>query len=126
MNFTGLHSQFAGMFAKEDDGPFWPARIVSQGAIVFDAGGSIDPSPLGAWLRECLVQIDAADTAMRAEQGFAEADRQMIIPAGTIEGPVTTDHQVEVRSGPFAGLWNIETVSLNSVASRWRVRGRKG
>lgn len=126
MDFAGLYDQFAGMFAEDGDGPFWPARIVSQGKMAFDDGGSIVPSQTGPWLRDCLAQVDSADTAMRGQQGFAETDRRMIVPGGSISGPITTDQRIEVRSGPFAGMWSIEAVGQNATASQWVLRGRKG
>jgi hypothetical protein len=126
MDFSGLYSQFATMFAEDGDGPFWPARILSQGKMAFDNGGSIIPSQTSPWLRDCVVQVDSADTAMRSQQGFAETDRRMIVPAGSIQGPISTDMRIEVRSGPFAGMWSIEAMAQNAAASQWVLRGRKG
>lgn len=122
--FSDLYGEFARAFAEDGNGPFWLARIVSQTAPEFDDGGSLVVSDTGPWLRDCVVQVDQADTAMRTEQGFAEGDRRMIVPASSLSGPVTTDNQVVIRNGPFAGDWNIESVRRDAAASEWVMRGR--
>jgi hypothetical protein len=123
--FSELYGQFAQMFAADDDGPFWLGYVISQTAPAFDDGGSLIPSPTGPWQRDCVVQVDSADTAMRAQEGFVETDRRMIIPTASLSGPLTTDHQIEVRNGPFAGRWSVESVSRNAASSQWVARGRK-
>lgn len=123
--YGSLYAEYGRAFADQHEGPFWPARIISQTKPEFDDGGSLVVPDVGPWKRDCVVQIDAADTAMRADRGFAEGDRRMIIPAGSLPGPLTTDHVVEVRSGPFAGKWGIEAVSRNAAASQWMARGRQ-
>lgn len=123
--YGALYAEYGQALACQGDGPFWPAQIISQTRPSFDDGGSLVVSEVGPWKRDCVVQIDAADTAMRAEQGFAEGDRRFIVPAGALSGPVTTDHRIDVRSGPFAGVWGVESVGQNAVASQWVMRGRK-
>lgn len=124
MNIGGVFAEFAQAFALEESGPFWLGRIVSQTDMVFDDGGSLVVPPTGPWQRDCVVQVDRADEAMRGQEGYAETDRKFILPAD-FAGTVTTDHQVEIRNGPYAGLWGIESVSRDSMASGWVLRGRK-
>ncbi len=125
MDIAGAYAEMAGMFRDENAGPFWPAYILSQDKMKFDEGGSLVPGMTGPWKRDCTARVDTASTTMRGEQGFAESDRQIVIPAASLSGPITTDHQVQIRSGPYAGVWHIESLSGSSAASQWIVRGRK-
>lgn len=103
---------------------FHDARIITQGEIEYDDGGSIIPGTGEPIHRSCAAQVDAATEAMRLAEGFTEKDRRILVLAGTLEGEISTDDQIEFLDGPFAGKWMIESVGRDPAATCHELRGR--
>lgn len=114
-------------FSAAFGGPFHDAQIIRQGVIDYDDGGSIIPGSGAPTLSPCKAQVDAATEAMRAQEGFAEKDRRIIVLAATLEGNVKTSDKIEILNGPaeFVGVWSIEFVGMDTAAAGWELRGRK-
>ncbi|MDF0543337.1 hypothetical protein PX699_13345 [Sphingobium sp. H39-3-25] len=122
-DLAAAFSEIAMGFSALLGAPYWPARIIDQADVVFDAGGSIVSSGEPV-MRTCQVQVDAATDAMRGQDGFVEGDRRMLVLAGSLSGVITTDARIEVLSGPFAGLWMVESVARDPASIGWELRGR--
>ena len=124
MDLAAAFGEIGLGFSSLFGGPYWPAQIITQGAIEYDDGGSIIPGSGAPTLRGCSVQIDTATQAMREAEGFVDTDVRFIILAATLEGSIGTDERVEVLSGPFAGIWSVSALERDPVAAGWVGRGR--
>lgn len=111
-------------FSAAFGGIFWPSRIITDTPAEWDDGGSII-TPGGIVYRPCQAQVDAATLAMRQTEGFVEQDRRIIVLAATLEGLISTNDRIEILEGPFAALWNIESVSRDTGAAGFELRGRQ-
>ena len=118
--FLGLAEMAGAAFGA----PFHAGRIVTPGAAVMDAGGSIS-TPAVPTYRACTVQIDPATEAMRQQDGFADGDVRFILLAASFTGAVDTDVSVEVTEGPFVGVWSVSSLQRDPVGIGYVGRGRK-
>lgn len=125
MDIAGAFAEMSAAFRDEGEGPYWPAYIVSQGKMQFDNGGSLVPLSTAPWKRDCTARVESAGTVMRAQEGFAETDMAIVIPAGSLSGPISTDDVVQIRSGPDAGRWSVQSVRRSSAGAVWELRGRR-
>lgn len=100
------------------------ARIITQGEIQHDDGGSIIPGSDVPTYRACSAQVDSATEAMRLSEGFTEQDRRILVLAGTLAGDISTAEQIEFLEGPFVGTWMIESVGRDPAATYHELRGR--
>ena len=127
MDMAAAFADIGLAFNAAFGGPFHNAQIIRQGALEYDDGGSIIPGTGSPTLRPCKAQVDAATEAMRAQEGFAEKDRRIIVLAATLDGNVRTSDTIEILDGPaeFVGVWAIEFVGMDTAAAGWELRGRK-
>ena len=112
-------------FSAAFGGPFHDARVVDQIAPEYDDGGSIIVEGSVAY-RPCQCQIDIATQAMREVAGFVEGSVRFIILSATLEGIISTDAEVEVLAGPFAGQWSVQRIECDPVAAGYVGVGRRG
>jgi len=119
--FTSIAMAFNGAFGA----PFWDARIVTQGAVEYDDGGSIVPGSGSPEYRECKAQVDVATVAMRGADGFVEGDRSIIVLGSTLEGNIGTNDKIDILEGPFAGLWLVESSQRDPASIGFELRGRQ-
>ncbi|MEJ7933496.1 hypothetical protein WG907_04390 [Sphingobium sp. AN558] len=124
MDMAAAFADIGLAFSAAFGGPFWPAQIITQGELEYDDGGSIIPGTGEPVRRDCMAQVDAVSEAMRLQEGFAEKDRRIIVLAATLEGGVTTADKIEILEGPFAAIWSIEFVGMDTVAAGRELRGR--
>lgn len=118
--FTSIAMAFQGAFGA----PFWNARIVTQGTIEYDDGGSIIPGSGVPTYRTCKAQVDVATVAMRQADGFVEADRRIIVLGSTLAGDIGTNDKIEFLEGPFAGMWLIQASQRDPAVIGFELRGR--
>ena len=123
MNIAARMDGIARAVSARVGAGFWPGMVLTSTAATFDSGGSIT-APGVAIVRGCLVQVDAATQAMRAQEGYAEGDVRLLVLVGSLSGALTTDARVRVLSGPHAGLYSVRSVALDAAATHWDCRGR--
>lgn len=122
-----LHAAFADLglgFSSIFGGPYWPARVIEQGAPVYDDGGSI-VTPGGVAYRPCEAQIDTATQRMREAEGYVDTDIAFIVLADTLEGTLDTQARIQITDGPHAGVWSVELIERDTAAAGWVGRGRR-
>lgn len=125
MDWAGAFAEIASGFTDSANGPFVAAKVLTNAPPVLDDGGSI-VTPGALTERDCLVQADYAGEAMRADAGFADGDIRILVLSATLSGAITTDDRVRITTGPFAGLWSVQSVSRDPAAIGWELRGRRG
>lgn len=114
----------AAAISAQFGGPYHAALIVDYAAPVYDDGGSIVTA--GArQTRACQAQVDAATQAMRAVDGFTEADMRILVLADGLAGSITTDSRVEITAGPHVGNWLVASVARDPLGIYWELRGRR-
>jgi hypothetical protein len=109
-------------FSAALGGPFHAGRARWPGTPVLDEGGSI-ATPGVPVFQDCHVQVDVAGERMRAEAGFTEKDKAMIV-LGLAD--LDTDATIEVLEGPDAGVWSVQSCQRDPGAIGWTVRARHG
>lgn len=125
MDLAAAFAEIATTFSGESGAPFHSADVLTVSAPVLDTGGDI-VTPGTLTRRPCMAQADYAGEAMRGEQGFADQDRRILILSSSLEGTITTDDRIEIKAGPFAGTWSIQSVSRDPANIGWEMRGRRG
>jgi hypothetical protein len=115
---------FANMAASAFGAPFYDGQIITQTDPVYDDGGSI-VTPAQPVFRACKVQIDAATEAMQQREGFADGDVRFIILSASFTGPLDTDANVSIASGPFAGEWQVSTLQRDPAGIGYVGKGRR-
>ncbi len=118
--YAAAFAQIAAGFTGED-GPFFPAAVVSETAPVVDDGGSI-VTPGVPSERTCSAQVDVVTEAMRREPGFADKDVRLLLIG--LSGTLDTFARVEVRAGPSAGTYSVQSVSRDPVSVGFDCRAR--
>lgn len=124
MDMVAAFTQIAIGFSAISGGPFDDALVHSPGVPTMDLGGSISSAGT-ATQRTCQAQIDSVTQAMRESTGYAEGDMRIIILAATLAGAISTDDRVEILAGPFAGLWMIEHIGIDTLGIGYELRGRR-
>jgi hypothetical protein len=125
MSLADAFADIALGFSGIAGAPFHEADVISVSAPVYDDGGDI-VTPGTPTRRSCMAQADYAGEAMRGEAGFADGDIRILILSATLSGAITTDDRVEIKAGPFAGLWSVQSVSRDPAAVGFELRGRRG
>lgn len=76
----------------------------------------------------CQARVDSATERMRQADGFTQTDRAIFVLASGLDVEVTTDHEVEITEGPYAGsTFRIASVDRPPAGSYWLCRGvRRG
>jgi len=74
----------------------------------------------------CLAQVDAMTESMRAEQGASDTDRAIYILSTSTSADITTDFEVVVNAGPYAGVrFQIASINSDPVAAYRLLRGTR-
>lgn len=123
MDMAALFADMSIAVSAEFGGPYHAGRVCTETAAVIDDGGSI-VTPGTPVYRGCMVQVDAADQAMRSSDGYADGDRKFLILATSLDGSLDTDAEIEMLAGPFVGRWHVEAIGRDTFASHWVGRGR--
>jgi hypothetical protein len=113
---TGLSDQFGAPF--EEVTATWP------GTPVKDAGGSIT-TPGTPVSRTCKAQFDAASQAMRAAEGFLEADVRILVLAASLDGVLDSTAKIVAAAGISAGTWTLLSCQRDPAGIGYECRGRK-
>lgn len=122
-----MDAAFAGIavaFSRAGLGAFYDSVASWPGEPLLDAGGSI-VSPGVPAEKPCSCQVDIVTEAMRAEAGFTDRDVRLLVLCTTLDGPLDTAATVTVQAGPNAGAYNVQSVALDPIGSRWDCRGRR-
>lgn len=118
--FAGIATAFsrAGLGAFHDSTASW------AGVPVTDDGGSI-VSPGDPVTLPCSCQVDVVTDAMRAEAGFVDRDVRLLVLRSTLTRPLDTDATITVLAGPSAGVYSVQSATLDPIGSHWDCRGRR-
>jgi hypothetical protein len=116
-------ANIAVAFSQAGLGPYHASIAHWPGTPVYDDGGSISEPGLPIE-KTCMVQVDAATQAMRAEVGYVGTDISLLVLCSTLDGQLDTDATVEVTAGPNAGSYSVQSVDKDSMGSHWLCRGR--
>lgn len=114
----------AEAISSATDGPFTAATIQWPGTPTWTVGGDIDTpgTPIEA---NCIAQVSAPDTKMRAEEGFVEKDMRVLIPAASLSGDApTTSARIVVAGGNHPGTYSLESVAGDSAGAGYVCRAR--
>lgn len=122
-DLAAAFSQIAGAVSGAVGAGYWPARIISLAEPTFDDGGSLIPGA-GPVYRACMAQVDAATESMRQAEGFTEKDQRILVLAAGVAGDITTDDQIEITTGPEAGVWLIQSAARDPLAIYFDLRAR--
>lgn len=118
--FAATFAAIAAGFTGEE-GPLFPAAVVTETPPVIDDGGSI-VTPGVPSERPCSAQVDVVTDAMRREDGFADKDVRLILIG--LDGGLDTFARVEVQAGPSAGLYSVQSVQRDPVSVGFDCRAR--
>lgn len=111
----------AGLFG-ELLGPLYLAGRVWSNATTYATDGTISRANA---LVDCLVQVDAATERMVQTEGYTASDRALYVLRSSYAGPFTTDCEIAVDEGPYAGTrWRVASpVESDPGAAYWLCRG---
>lgn len=114
----GLSAVFAAAFGAI----YPPGRLHRRVGDTFDEGGSLVPGTVETI--DCQVQVDSVTERMRQADGYTDRDVRLLILAHGLP-EMTTDYQVEVLAGPFAGMWMVASVDRDPAGAVFDCRGRR-
>lgn len=124
LDLAATYAAKAVAISAQYGGPYHAALIVDYATPVYDSGGSIVTA--GArQTRVCMAQVDAATQAMRAADGYTEADMRVMVLSDGFAGGITTDSRVEITAGPHVGNWLVASVARDPLGIYWELRGRR-
>lgn len=104
-------------------GPLYLAARVTDRTLSYGADGTIEA---GAEPRTCKAKVDSATERMREAPGYTETDRAIFILAASITGELTTDADVEILEGDYAGSkFHISSVDRPPGCSYFLCRGAR-
>ena len=113
-------SEVAGAFSAQFGGPYFAGRVIDQREVERDAGGDVIPGTGGPVSRDCQVQIDVADYAMKQAARYVEGQMRCLILAASITGTLDTDAVLAVDAGPRAGTrWQVSGIALDAMGTHW-------
>lgn len=129
-----LPAAFASIASKVTAGfgaPFWSGAVLFDGTPgdYGDDGVFVPGSPPTEYA--CMVQIDGASEYMKAVEGFADKEVQMIILRASLSTDLnlTTDTKVrvdDVKAPPmFLGTWLTSTLTLDPAGIGWAGKGKR-
>ena len=112
----------AGGLFGELRGPLYLAGRVWSNATTYAADGTISRANAPV---DCLVQVDAATERMVQTEGYTASDRALYVLRSSYAGPFTTDCEIAVDEGPYAGTrWRVASpVESDPGAAYWLCRG---
>lgn len=116
MDLARAFSGLARMAGAAFGGPYVAGQIIAQATPGYrdDTGAFIPGTP--PTRRDCLVQIDSADWAMRQAIGFVEGTVKFIVLRSSFSGPLDTDARIAVLTGENAGEWLVSSLTLDPMA----------
>lgn len=111
----------AGLFG-ELLGPLYLAGRVWSNATTYATDGTLTRAATPAG---CLVQVDAATERMVQAEGYTASDRAVYVLRASFAGPLTTDSEIAVDEGPYAGTrWKVASpIESDPGAAYWLCRG---
>lgn len=118
--FADLATGFSGMVGV----PYYDATATWPGTPTYDDGGSITAAGTPI-VKACSVQFDYATQAMRQAEGFLETDMRLLVLAASLSASLNTKAQIAVAAGPFAGTWELLSVTSDPAGIGWECRGRR-
>jgi hypothetical protein len=124
VSFADAFAGIAAGFAEAFGAPYADATARWPGVPVKDAGGSIT-APGTAIVRPCKIQVSEPTEAMRADAGFLQTDMRLHVLSAPLDGALDTAAEVAVLSGPHAGTWALQSVTLDTAGIGYTCRGRK-
>lgn len=103
-------------------GPLYLPAVAYSGALSYDDEGEISRASTA---RDCLAQVDSVTESMRSAEGYTATDRAVYVLASSLSGPLDSDAQVEVLTGPYAGVrWRLrDPIERDPAGAYWLARG---
>ena len=103
-------------------GPLYLAGRVWSNATTYATDGTISRANAPV---DCLVQVDAATERMVQTEGYTASDRALYVLRSSYAGPFTTDCEIAVDEGPYAGTrWRVASpIESDPAAAYWLCRG---
>jgi hypothetical protein len=99
---------------------YMSAKLTDRTAS-YDNEGTLQ---MGSAPRDCRAKVDSATERMRQAEGYTDTDRAIYILAASLTGEVTTDCEVQILQGPYAGkTFGIASHDRPPGASYWLCRG---
>lgn len=126
MSLATAFASIAGQVSAVAGVPFVDAIVMSLGQPEHDAGGDVIPNTGAPTRRPCRAQFTTCTEQMRRADGYTSKDMRILILAGTIDGEITTEDRINVASGKYAGIWQIQSAGSDSGGIGWDIRGRRG
>lgn len=114
-------ASIAGRVSAAFGAPYWPGSVVVPGGGGGYVDGMYQPGA-GPTRIACQVQVNDVTDYMRAQEGYTEGDVSLLVIDTAAQ--VTTDMQVEIDSGPRAGVWMVSAVTRDPAAIGWRIKAR--
>lgn len=101
-------------------GLYLSARLVTR-APTYNGHGDLE---LTEATHECRARVDNATERMRQAEGFTETDRAIYVLAAGLAVDVTTDAEVEILEGDYAGkAFGVASVDRPPGGSYFACRG---
>lgn len=124
MDLATAFGEIAVAFSGALGGPYHAGLAKWPGVPVMDEGGSI-VTPGTPEEHACMVQVDAADERMRAQEGYVDGDMRLLILADVARS-IDTDATISITAGPYTGSdWMVASVARDPVAAYFECRGRR-
>lgn len=99
---------------------YMPASLADRTAS-YGGDGTLQ---MGSAPRDCRAKVDSATERMRQADGFTESDRAIFILAASLAGEVTTDCEITILQGDYAGkTFGIASHDRPPGCSYWLCRG---
>lgn len=114
----GTKALFGELFAGH-----YMAATVTDHSLTYADDGTMTR---GAGPRSCRARVDNATQRMRESPGFVETDRALYILAASLEGELTTEAEIEILEGDYAGsTFGVASIDRPPGASYYLCRGAK-
>lgn len=123
MDMAALFADISVGLSGQFGGPYHAATLIAQGPPTTNAGGEITGTS-ATTERSCMAMVDNATEAMRAEDGYTDEDRRILVLASGISG-ISTDETLTITAGQFAGEWLIGSVARDPFDAYFEIRGRR-
>lgn len=108
-----------GLFGELLTPLYLSARLTDRSATY--VGGRLQ---MGHAPRTCRAKVDSATERMRDQDGYTDTDRAIYILAASIFGDVTSDAEIEILEGDYAGAkFGIGSIDRPPGCSYWLCRG---
>ena len=129
---ANLPAAFAGIANRVSaalGAPFYDAQVLGEATPGYtNDDGNWVPGTDGT-PRPCRIQIDGADEYMKAVEGFADKEVQIIILTASLDGTLDTDATVNVTDARapamFQGQWLVSSLTLDPAGIGWAGKGKR-